>query len=67
MTELPTGGTVSRGSGGHAIVVTLPPRHFDPNRDGYWDAYRYAIDPAYPVLAHHVATHCRRATLTHSR
>ena len=34
-----------------------PARHFEPERDGYWDGYSYAIDPAYPELARQVAQH----------
>ncbi len=45
----------------HALASPTPPRHFDPNHDGYWDAHRYAIDPVYPALAHLVATHRRHA------
>ena len=32
-----------------------PPRRFVPARDGYWDGYAYAIDPAFPALAADVA------------
>ena len=34
-----------------------PPRHFDPDRDGYWDGYPYQIDPAFPDLFERVARH----------
>ncbi|BDP40195.1 hypothetical protein DAETH_01640 [Deinococcus aetherius] len=27
-----------------------PPRRYDPERDGYWDGYRFDIDPAFPEL-----------------
>jgi 1-acyl-sn-glycerol-3-phosphate acyltransferase len=33
----------------------VPPRRFVPARDGYWDGYAYAIDPAFPALAADVA------------
>ena len=36
-----------------------PPRRFVPERDGFWDDYRYQIDPAFPELAARVAA--RRA------
>ena len=32
-----------------------PPRRFVPARDGYWDGYAYAIDPAFPELAMEIA------------
>ena len=47
-----------------ALASATPPRHFDPTRDGYWDDYRYEIDPAFPNLAQRVATH--RAQQPHS-
>lgn len=34
-----------------------PPRRFDPDRDGWWDGYRYEIDPAFPALVARVAAH----------
>lgn len=34
-----------------------PPRHYRPQRDGYWDGYRLDIDPDYPELARHMADH----------
>lgn len=33
------------------------PRRFVPQRDGYWDGYRYVIDPDFPALAQHIAAH----------
>ena len=46
----------------HALDGAMaPPRRFDPDRDGYWDGYRYAIAPEYPALAAQVAAHRRRA------
>ena len=38
-----------------ALASPTPPRHFDPARDGYWDGYRYEIDPAFPELARRIA------------
>ncbi len=40
-----------------ALESEIPPRHFDPNLDGYWDGYRYEIAPAYAELARRVARH----------
>ncbi len=36
---------------------TEPPRRFDPHRDGFWDGYRYEIDPDFPQLRETVARH----------
>ena len=47
-----------------ALASATPPRHFDPTHDGYWDDYRYEIDPAFPDLAQRIATH--RAQRSHS-
>lgn len=33
---------------------TAPARRFDPGRDGWWDDYRYEIDPDFPELADRV-------------
>ena len=40
-----------------ALASAIPPRRFDPGRDGYWDGYRYEIDPAFPELAQRIARH----------
>ena len=40
-----------------ALASGTQPRRFDPGRDGYWDGYRYEIDPAFPELARRVAMH----------
>ena len=37
--------------------AAAPPRRFVPERDGWWDDYRYEIDPAFPDLAERVARH----------
>lgn len=42
-----------------------PPRRFVPRRDGYWDGYAYAIDPAFPDLAAEIAA--RRAVRERDR
>jgi len=34
---------------------TAPARRFDPDCDGWWDEYRYEIDPDFPVLANRLA------------
>ena len=34
-----------------------PPRHFDPDRDGYWDGYRLDIDPDFSAVAQQIARH----------
>ncbi|HEV2127457.1 MAG TPA: lysophospholipid acyltransferase family protein [Thermomicrobiales bacterium] len=45
-----------------ALDRTMPsPRHYVPERDGYWDGYAFDIDPAYPELAANVAAHRDRA------
>ena len=49
-----------------ALASATPPRHFDPDRDGYWDDYRYEIDPAFPDLAQRIASHRRCAVRTTS-
>ncbi|WP_245872987.1 lysophospholipid acyltransferase family protein [Deinococcus planocerae] len=34
-----------------ALSGSLPaPRRYDPERDGYWDGYRFDIDPAFPEV-----------------
>jgi 1-acyl-sn-glycerol-3-phosphate acyltransferase len=43
-----------------ALAADPPPRRFVPERDGWWDDYRYEIDPAFAKLARRVARH--RAT-----
>jgi len=37
------------------------PRRYLPERDGYWDGYRFAIDPDYAALDGQVARHRREA------
>jgi 1-acyl-sn-glycerol-3-phosphate acyltransferase len=42
-----------------------PARRFDPDRDGWWDDYRYEIDPDFADLHARVARH-RSATTVRS-
>jgi len=37
--------------------AVAPARRFRPEVDGYWDGYRYEIDPAFPDLVAQVAAH----------
>jgi proteasome lid subunit RPN8/RPN11 len=48
----------------HALASPTPPRHFDPDRDGHWNGYRYEIDPAFPHIAERVAQHRRNVVTT---
>jgi 1-acyl-sn-glycerol-3-phosphate acyltransferase len=34
---------------------SVTPRRFDPDRDGWWDGYRFEIDPDFPELASRLA------------
>ncbi len=45
-----------------ALAAVPGPRRFQPERDGWWDGYRYGIDPAFIDLAETVADH--RALIT---
>lgn len=38
-----------------------PPRRYDPARDGFWDGYRFDIDPDFPELCRRVLAHRRQA------
>lgn len=40
-----------------------PARRFDPDRDGYWDGYRYEIDPDFGELVAKVTAHRARVRL----
>ena len=40
-----------------ALEASTPTRRFVPERDGWWDGYRYEIDPAFPDLAQRVEKH----------
>lgn len=36
---------------GIALSREMPaPRHYDPDRDGYWDGYRFDMDPDFPEV-----------------
>ena len=50
-----------------ALASATPPRRFDPDRDGYWDDYRYEIDPAFPDLSERIAGHRRDAEASEVR
>ena len=40
-----------------ALEATPQPRRYEPDRDGWWDGYRYEIDPDFPELAARVDQH----------
>ncbi len=40
-----------------ALVWDPPPRRFDPERDGWWDDYRYEIDPRFADVFEAVTLH----------
>jgi len=40
-----------------ALAADPPPRRYVPERDGWWDGYRFSIDPDYPELAARVRRH----------
>lgn len=44
-----------------ALSAQPAPRHFRPERDGYWDGYAYEIAPEFAELASDVAAHRRGA------
>ena len=54
---VPERAAIERAMKRRALTGATPPRRFDPVRDGYWDDYRYEIDPAFPALARRVASH----------
>lgn len=41
----------------HALSGSPSPRRFVPERDGWWDDYRYEIDPDFTELAARVIRH----------
>ncbi len=45
-----------------ALAATPQPRRYEPDRDGWWDGYRYEIDPDFPELAARVDQHRSEAT-----
>jgi 1-acyl-sn-glycerol-3-phosphate acyltransferase len=42
-----------------ALRATPGPRHFIPERDAWWDDYRFEIDPRFPDLEQAIAEHRR--------
>ncbi len=47
-----------------ALTVTPGPRRFLPERDGWWDGYRYEIDDRFTELRHAVDEHRSAQVLT---
>ena len=50
-----------------ALNASPGPRRYDPERDGWWDGYRFEIDPSFPDLKdrverHRASTHVVRST-----
>jgi 1-acyl-sn-glycerol-3-phosphate acyltransferase len=43
-----------------ALAATPQPRRYEPDRDGWWDGYRFQIDPDFPELAARVDQHRRQ-------
>ena len=43
-----------------ALLSTIQPRRYEPDRDGWWDDYRFDIDSDFEELAERVAVHRRR-------
>jgi 1-acyl-sn-glycerol-3-phosphate acyltransferase len=43
-----------------ALEATPQPRRYEPDRDGWWDGYRFEIDPDFPELAARVDQHRRQ-------
>jgi len=48
-----------------ALAAHPAPRRFHPDRDGWWDGYRYEIDDRFPALQQALAAH--RSNLSSSR
>jgi 1-acyl-sn-glycerol-3-phosphate acyltransferase len=68
---LPVGHALEGMTASQAQMKTLalgnslaPARRFAPERDGFWDDYRYEIDPSFPALAEEVALHRHNLTQT---
>ena len=40
-----------------ALDSAAPVRRYRPEKDGYWDGYRFAIDPSFPEVFEAVARH----------
>ncbi len=47
--------TLERTMKRRALASPYPPRRYVPDRDGWWDGYRFAIDPDFPELAAAIA------------
>ena len=45
----------------------VPPRRYVPARDGFWDGYRFDIDPSFPEVAAEVAAHRAIGSASDSR
>jgi 1-acyl-sn-glycerol-3-phosphate acyltransferase len=52
--------TIEREMKERALLADPGPRRFDPARDGWWDGYRYEIDPSFPEVLEAVAQHRHR-------
>ena len=44
-----------------ALAATPGPRRYVPERDGWWEDYRFEIDPRFPELKEHVDQHREEA------
>jgi len=42
--------------------ASVPPRRFDPDRDGWWDGYRFEIDPDFPEMVSGLAVRRARSS-----
>ena len=40
-----------------ALTSAAPVRRYQPEIDGFWDGYRFAIDPDFPDVFDEVARH----------
>lgn len=47
---------VEREMKAHALDSPVSPRHFLPERDGWWDGYQFDIDPDFPIHANVAGT-----------
>ena len=47
-----------------ALSATVPPRHFVPERDGFWDGFSFTVDERFAQVFQAVELH-RRSTLAH--
>jgi len=58
---------IERHMKGLALVSTPEPRRYEPDRDGWWDDYRFEIDPDFEELAERVTVHRRRVAAARRR